>query len=272
MKLPLLRTGAALKIAQADGVIGGKIWPAASALCDFIAHHLPPQHAMKCVELGSGTGAVGIYAAATLGCSMTLTEHRPPRLSVIPSVPYAVDGTPEFDAEEYQDDKSDRLLNLLQWNVDQNAHLFDGDNNKTMHILPRVAELDWNETSHAQQLLLADSAVGFDLILGSDVTYVSQLHQPLADTIASLLRASPSSSSEPTRIKPKCFISHQQRVLNLRGHDFQLVEFERALLQAGLSTVNILPFPVTEGSTTHKVSILEIQHGNANGGNQIVLQ
>lgn len=254
MKLPLLPNGSALKLAQAEGVLGGKVWPAATALCQYLASSSMVkdyQPLADCVELGSGTGAVGIYAAA-LGYTVTLTEHKPPLAAVIPSVAYSVDGTPEDYLEENQDQQqqtSDRLLNLLQSNVNRNQQLLD--------YTPSVMELDWTNYNHVLNVAgSSKTKKGFDLVLASDVTYISQLHQDLADTIAGLLLRSNSSSLMP----PKCVLSHQQRMINLKGWDSQLTEFEKSLTRAGLTIVQQTSRPIEEDFKTHRVSILEIQH------------
>lgn len=249
MKLPLLPNGAALKLAQAEGSLGGKIWPSAVALCQYLASNdsaviTPPREDTQCVELGSGTGSVGLYAAA-LGYPVTLTEHRPPLSAVMTSVAYSVDGTPE---EEFSNVKSDRLLKLLKTNVEANAHLFKKER------YPVVMELDWiNNDTVLNVASTTTKGRGFDLILASDVTYDSPLHQPLADTISGLL------TRNSTR-QPKCIVSHQQRRTDLNGSDSHLTEFEKSLAKAGLTIVNQASHPVTEDATTHKISILEIQH------------
>jgi predicted nicotinamide N-methyase len=239
MKLPLLPTGASLKLVQADGVLGGQVWPAASALCHCLA--ALTNRSLDCVELGSGTGAVGLYAAA-LGFSVTLTEHRPPLASVISSVAYSVDGTPE---EDPYNSTSDRLLKLLESNVDRNRNFFP-------KYLPKVKELDWNNDNQILEVAASSkSKKGFELVLASDVTYLSPLHQSLADTIAGVLMRTSDS---------RCLLSHQPRIYNLKGWDSQLTEFEKSLTRAGLTIVNQTFHPVAEGFKTHKVSILEIQH------------
>jgi predicted nicotinamide N-methyase len=266
MKLPLLPNGAALKLTQADGVLGGRIWPAARALCEFLSTRFREDASkFDCLELGAGTGGVGLYAAAALGCNVTVTEHRPPRISVMSSVPYAVDGTLEF--MDFHEEPSDRLLNLIQLNVDQNVELFGN--------VPRVLELDWNNKSHSKHVVASASKTqrGFDLILASDVTYELSLHRPLADTIASLLlrpeRFDSHESNDSTNLQlqqpviPECLVSHQERLRNLGGRDLQLVEFELALSQAGLIPVQIWSHPVADGPKIHKVSILQIQHNDS---------
>jgi predicted nicotinamide N-methyase len=51
--------------------IGGEIWPAAVAMCDFLANHTDAVRGARVLELGCGTGACGLYAAA-LGASRVL--------------------------------------------------------------------------------------------------------------------------------------------------------------------------------------------------------
>ena len=63
------------------------------------------------------------------------------------------------------------------------------------------------------------------MIIASDVTYVSHLHEHLADVIAKLL----------TKPNSKCWIAHQQRVLNLSGADYQLESFVKAAETSGLN-------------------------------------
>ena len=339
MKLPPLPGGRTLQLSQAEGVIGGTIWPAASALCQYLllrhqkqkqqrqqeppvpASAPPPPTAAaaaatdpttlvsSCLELGSGTGAVGLYVAAALGYHTILTEHRPPVCSVISSVPYSVDGTLETtfsptttsydnDNSNYLFRKSDRLLNLLQANVDANRELFMPDpghieytNNfsedgirqqqqqqqqPTQQVpLPRVMELDWTDPDHVPIILKNAASLrappGFDLILASDVTYVTELHTPLVSTISQLLLAPAakttgncsSITSTPQPVKsdldpdpegrppgaatavasfrrpgggpqPTCVLAHQERLVDWKGRDHQLSHFETVLAKEGL--------------------------------------
>jgi len=278
MKLPLLPNGKALKLLQVDGVLGGKVWPAAVALCQYLKQQQQQQqhdsaYQSTVVELGSGTGAVGIYAAAVLGYSnVMLTEHRPPKLSVITSVPYSVDGSLELDESVFQ--KSNRLLDLLYTNIDHNRALFAVPN----LLPPRVMELDWTDPSHSQRLLqevlAATDKKVIDLILVSDCTYVAEMHTPLANTISSLLskptsntsRIKPAAHERSTPVPvavPKCLISHQQRLPKwgwLGRRDSQLAKLESALQRACLDIVERVEHPVTEGFKTHKVTILTVQH------------
>ena len=100
---------------------------------------------------------------------------------------------------------SNRLLNLIQENVDQNRQVFRHRNNTT----PRVMELDWTHPAHAERVLASSSTTndGFDLVLASDVTYHSALHECLAQTMARLLsrRRRRGGGREAT-----CLVAHQE--------------------------------------------------------------
>ena len=72
--LPLLPNGATLEV-SAPGMatgLGGKLWPAAAAMCRFIRdENIARRHVF---ELGCGCGAVGIYSAALGASSVLLTD------------------------------------------------------------------------------------------------------------------------------------------------------------------------------------------------------
>ncbi|KAG7368389.1 hypothetical protein IV203_031132 [Nitzschia inconspicua] len=70
---------------------------------------------------------------------------------------------------------------------------------------------------------------GFELLFAIDVTYISHLHAPLARSITDhtpLLHKSKPSA--------KYWIAHQERVVDLSGHDHQLKNFLDALENEGL--------------------------------------
>lgn len=265
MKIRLLPDGRTLKIATEDGIVGATIWPAASTLCDYLAKQktlLSHKRQLQCLELGSGTGIVGLFAAS-LGFQMVLTDHKPPFASVIPSVPYNPDGTMDLNlignnsdqsGQEYR--KSDRLLRLLQANVDQNQQLFASCEKR-----PRVMELDWTKEQHIQDILAAsEESKGYDLVIGSDLTYSSELHQFLAETMARLLRK----NSAESIILSRCLLAHQDRISNLQGKDCQLISFEKALRKAELEIYKRQTEQVDdgEGKMIH-VNILELRHSSS---------
>lgn len=274
--LPRLPNGAALKISTAEGVLGGTLWPSASLMCQYVMdRYFQPAtqtdakkkidvSSWNVLELGSGTGAVGIFVAA-LGIfkGVHLSEHKPPMVAAIPSVPYNVDGTMDTDLFSIGSQegmrRSDRLLKLLHHNVQENSHIWGEDTPPSWP--PRVHELDWSIENHSENILRDTGLDGFDLILASDVTYISELHQSLADTAARLLANTNYQSSTPT-----CLMAHQQRVLNLQGEDFQLKKFQESLDSAGLCIVDVHQAAINanelkrEDKDAKAVSILEIQH------------
>lgn len=116
--LPALLDGSQLRISSSDAqtLIGGSVWPLAAALCHHLLANrrsLELAEGVSTLELGAGTGAVGIYAA-TLGARCTLTDMQTPRASAMP-VSYSTDGS--LDLVEGQ---SRRLLDLIQFNADAN--------------------------------------------------------------------------------------------------------------------------------------------------------
>ena len=79
--LPPLPTGLQLKLATRsfeDVGVGGRVWASAPVLCEWLSEHVEPGDAV--LELGSGTGAVGLYAAALGASRVVLTDGGPPAL------------------------------------------------------------------------------------------------------------------------------------------------------------------------------------------------
>ena len=72
--LPPLPSGIALRMQQAsweDAGTGGLLWPAASVMCRWLSRQAAKVEGSRVLELGCGTGAVGLYAAG-LGASRVL--------------------------------------------------------------------------------------------------------------------------------------------------------------------------------------------------------
>lgn len=292
MRLPLLPNhgGVVLRLSQVDGIVGGTIWPSAAHLCQHLLdgyYHRCHGHggvaglsSWNVLELGSGTGAVGLFAAG-LGIfrSVHLTELCPPLAAAIPSVPYRPDGDLDWEMLEHgwTDEqrrgtprRSDRLLTLLAENVALNAAAMASEENPSWP--PSIHELDWTVPDHASRVLasiLPGCRGGFDLLLASDVTYATDLHDALAATISRLLsRPDPSAASGHDAGGPKCLLAHHRRVLDLRGDDYQWKNFERALLREGLAVATVHDVKATgtpgyfssQDATKSDVSIVEIHH------------
>lgn len=251
MKLPLLPKGVALKLSQNDNVLGGSIWPAASAMCHFLLdhHRSLPLATSEVIELGSGTGAVGIFAAG-LGFRVHLTEYKPPSAAAMPFVPYNSDGSWDFD--ENLSSKSDCLLQLLAKNVAENQDIFSSS------CYPQIHELDWTRVDHVERTLEKSRDLeGFDYVFGSDVTYFTNLHEDLATTISRLLKKKQKDDKDMLDW-PKCFVAHQKRMLSSQGRDYQLESFEQAIDKAGMTILSRnLEYSLRNSGD---VIILEIQH------------
>ena len=54
--------------------IGGEVWPAATAMCAWLANHTAEVQGSSVLELGAGTGACGLYAAALGATHVLLTD------------------------------------------------------------------------------------------------------------------------------------------------------------------------------------------------------
>ncbi|KAL7141782.1 hypothetical protein ABFS83_08G076700 [Erythranthe nasuta] len=143
--------------------ISFQLWPAAATLVTLLDRHklhhptttasplsstlnalITPHRRLRILELGSGTGIVGIAAAALLGAKVTATD-----------LPHA--------------------LPNLQFNVAANAGIFEPHGGAV-----EVAALQWGEKKDMEAIGGRDQ---YDLILGSDVVYHDHLYEPLLETL-----------------------------------------------------------------------------------------
>lgn len=217
--LPPLPSGRVLKLFTSpnSGLLGARVWPAAYSLCSYLLENRQSfdLRNAKCVELGSGTGAVGLFAAA-LGANVVLTDCRPPPNSAM----YTTDGTSSLPEEG-----CDGILQLLEENVDINKDIFP-------NFIPLVMELDWTNPTDIEKVAEEGD---YDIVLASDVTHFSLMHEPLATMIARLMR----------KDGGICLLSHQERMVNLRGNDLQLSNFCQVAESSGLH-VEHLPCPPSQ--------------------------
>ena len=206
-----------LESATNKAIVGGEVYPMAAAL----SHHLSLHHRTglalgpATLELGAGTGAVGLYAAA-LGARCTLTDKHIARAALQPQS-YGGEGNMEVIAG-----MSSFIIEMLQRNASVNAAHFAHQ--------PLVCNLDWSDSAHVERAYAeSPNGAGFDLILGSDVTYSTSSHATLVATIARLLR--PHIGDAPPSI---ALIAHDTRRLDVWGEDVQLRSFQDAALACGL--------------------------------------
>lgn len=224
--------------------------PAVTVLCEYLSQKIYPEghfddyvnstaeykreghsRPRSCLELSTtetaDAGIVGTYSAASFQIPELKVAGLLPRNFSNPS-----DGSTTGNGLDWIQKNLDDHRNLLGFNV-------------TTDI---VAELDWDDEEQIQKVKrlaspIAPAVVGYDWILvaNNEVTHESLCHQPLADLIADLLRQNPAHSATSSSLfKSKCFVAHQESgSFNLRGYDPKLAEFERALLRAGLVTVDV---------------------------------
>ena len=240
--LPALPCGRSLqlKTLHNSGILGASLWPAAAPLCAHLKKydHSGGGTGCSCIELGAGTGAVGLFAAAALGHnnnleSVVLTDLRPPPESAM----YTTDGSVEVPAQG-----SDTILELLRENARDNRDLFGS-------CRVTVEELDWTHPEQREAIKRSSSSPdGFGLVLCSDVTHFTTMHQPLASTIAGLLHPQ-------TGV---CLLSHQERMVALNGRDRQLQDFVIAAQDHGLRVESI--DTESNGEEARPVSLLRIRH------------
>ena len=220
--LPPLPNGAILDIRESFDLPsavtkterGGAIWPAAELMCRWLGDEPDRILGARIMELGSGTGACGLYAAALGADSVLLTDG----------------GGPE-------------LLDLIRLNIDANRPLI-GDTDVG------VEYLDWGDTE--ESCLAAED--GFDLILAADVLYGLGAEpaedavvrcDALAATLEALMLCSP---DRP----PRAIVVHEHRDVGLRASslpwdagDPNLEYFIEAVQRRGLSVAELATQPPT---------------------------
>ena len=203
--LPALPSGRRLSLKLEQGLLGGALWPSAVALCDYLTqqHSTWLQSNPRTAELGAGTGAVGLFAAA-LGARVVLTDVGP------------------LTATGYGGNT--RLLQCMRANAQANRALFEGGGTAD------VAELDWGQKAHAEAVKASHAPDGFELLLASDVIYQASGHAvaPLASTMARLLR----------RDDGVALLAYTPRYADSVSSgvcDTQLATFQRAAQGVGLS-------------------------------------
>ena len=131
--------------------VGGTVWPCAASLCTWLLNNPQCVQGAKVLELGSGTGVCGLYAAASGAERVLLTDY------------------------------SERLLKLCANNCERNMlHGNLPGLGTTKHI--SYETLLWNDSPTPRG--------PFDLVIGSDVTYEfdENAHANLAATLDALLR------------------------------------------------------------------------------------
>ena len=127
---------------------GGRLWSSAIALCQWQQTVASELRGRAVLELGCGTGAVGLHAAALGARRVTLTDGGPAA-----------------------------LLELVRNNIEANKALWN-DADTEVHVVPHA----WGEPADAAGLY------GHDWVLGSDLTYAVAAQEALCASIGQQLR------------------------------------------------------------------------------------
>jgi SAM-dependent methyltransferase len=196
---------------------GLKIWPGAHLLLAFLTHHhrtttpLLPLHGRRAVvELGCGTGAVGLALGPLLDPGATVVV--------------LTDGHPA-------------LVQLAAENVGLNYHHGDGgdggDGDKPAFVARRLL---WGDCAEARAQLEAvrQEIEGVDLVLAADCIYDAEVLEPLLWTAAQLLRGQ--AQAQAAQSPPAFVLSYCGRCL-LSDSEFDR-RIEAAAERVGLRCVS----------------------------------
>ena len=140
--------------------VGGTLWPCAAALCRWMNDNSEKQvQGKRILELGGGTGACGLYAAAMGAARVVLTDSTP------------------------------RLIRLMENNCERNERAGNLPGLATSSLDLSFEQFTWNSEP--------PPSGPWDLIIGSDCTYEfdEDAHADLAATLSALLPRSGSSSA-----------------------------------------------------------------------------
>ena len=219
--LPTLPDGKQLALASgrlAEADTGGTVWSCAPVLCRWLKREAAGVCASAVLELGCGTGAVGLYAAGLGARRVVMTDGGPPAVLELA--------------------RANEAANRQMWRAQQ---------------LVEVRPLAWGEAPAATEEggggggdVLGEA---YDWVLGSDVTYSPGAHAPLCATIADVLSRA-GAAGRATR----AVLAHEHRVSDDAAADVRLEHFQEAAATAGLS-VAILE---SELEGERRVSVLQL--------------
>ena len=154
---------------------GFGVWGSALVLANFLERNSAQRSRLRganVIELGSGTGFVGMSCAALGAHSVTLTDRVMTR--------HTCTYNPNGDLIMGTPVKDHYLLDQLHINVLRNTPALASSKLQVM-------ELEWGNEDHIQAALaLSDRGLGFDIIVGSDLSYHADCVPPLINTIRSL--------------------------------------------------------------------------------------
>jgi len=225
--LPPLPSGETLVVglgSLTDCSTGGWVWSAAAVLCEYLKEHEAEVQSSAVLELGCGTGACGMYAAALGARRVTLT-----------------------------DGGSNALLALARANV--RANCLSGHwaaSGTKMNWAPSNTKVEvvayrWGESAEEDPRMR-----GNDWVIGSELINASEAHAPLCASLAAQLQT----LSPHARI----LLSHQHSS-GMDGAemstDEHLQSFTAAAHACGLAVRSLCTRSVDQGG--RRVSLLRVE-------------
>ncbi|XP_035690261.1 protein N-lysine methyltransferase METTL21A-like isoform X1 [Branchiostoma floridae] len=172
----------------ASCLTGQMVWPAARVLSQYIVDQPELVQTRTVLELGAGTGLLGLVAAKLSPC---------PRKVVLT-------------------DNNMTTLDMMEANIEENF--------PTQTTIPRCAHLHWGENLDK---FLSDHGK-FDVILGADVILWTQYIRPLFKTVKNLLSQTETAmfllcyQCRYTELKDKVYEAAKE--VNLLGKEIQIQE------------------------------------------------
>ena len=141
---------------------GSSLWYSALVFIDHLLEAGVVEPGCRVCEVGAGCGAVGLALHFMKGCRVTLTDQP-------------------------------QQLPLLFLNAGHNAHRL---HRQPAACMPTIESLPWGDAAAATRVLTQAPGGGFDLIVGSDVTYDPAGHDALLSTLAILANSRGGSGGE----------------------------------------------------------------------------
>lgn len=178
---------------DAMGSVGGKVWPSAERLITIAECNKLDIAGKDILELGSGCGYTGIACAALGARRVTLTDQ----LIKQNRMEYDVEGCLIENTEVVP---SPILLDLCRRNVDINRDVLQ-------NCELDVQDLEWGARSERMLDSMIDKKGGFDMIIGSDLTYYPDATEALFWTVSKILMT----GIKKDAIEKRFITAHQKR-------------------------------------------------------------
>ena len=196
----MLQSKALLKVAtlsQAEVAIfdtlnsvGGKVWPSAEHFVSYFENNSIDLSGKSVLELGSGCGYTGIALAILGAPRVVLTDQ----LIKQSRLEYDMEGCL---VQKDHNAQNKILLDLCQDNINSNKDLLK-------HSNVTVLELEWGKKN--KWMLQALDGDRFDMVVGSDLTYIPEATESLFWTVSQLLQ-----KAKKDKYDCKFLVAHQKR-------------------------------------------------------------